>query len=541
MTGISTIILSAGPINYAELPVGTNSSNAMIPVSGKPVIGWILDDLLSKGFASTTVVIREEDRRLRAFLERCYSRRIDVHVAAVDGSGSILHSLQAGLASAAPSSSVQVILGDTLIRDSFDAEGDYVFVGEVDDSRRWCLARIDTEQKVTGYLEKPRKAEPPYLALAGYYRFERRRDLEECLRSMLDQGKRQLSDVLDRYGQIHPVQARKADDWLDFGNIDNLVEARRRLLTPRYFNALTVNPILNTISKISDRDEKLRDELNWYLSIPDELRVLTPRLISHKEVDGRLEIVQEHYGYPTLAELYVFGELHPSTWRSVLRKVLRIQGELRKHRGTLSKAAISEMYLGKTMSRLNELREQHPGWSALLEQPEVHLNGRMLQNVSVLERSLASAAADLVQNAEICITHGDLCFSNILFDINNQIIRLIDPRGSFGEPGIFGDARYDIAKLRHSVCGLYDYIVADMFELQDSDEAIEATIYSNGTAAEVGAAFDELIVEAGFDLREIRLIEGLLFLSMVPLHRDRPRRQRMMFLTGLRLLNDVLT
>ena len=30
-----------------------------------------------------------------------------------------------------------------------------------------------------------------------------------------------------------------------------------------------------------------------------------------------------------------------------------------------------------------------------------------------------------------------------------------------GHKGIYGDARYDIAKLRHSACGLYDVLVAD--------------------------------------------------------------------------------
>ena len=38
----------------------------------------------------------------------------------------------------------------------------------------------------------------------------------------------------------------------------------------------------------------------------------------------------------------------------------------------------------------------------------------------------------------------------------------------------------------------------------------------------------------------IRLIEGLLFVSMLPLHRDEPRRQLAMLANGLTLLNDVL-
>ena len=52
--------------------------------------------------------------------------------------------------------------------------------------------------------------------------------------------------------------------------------------------------------------------------------------------------------------------------------------------------------------------------------------------------------------------------------------------------------------------------------------------------------FDEMLLDAGYDVRAIRFIEGLLFLSMLPLHQGRPQRQQMMYFTGLRLLNEVL-
>jgi hypothetical protein len=45
---------------------------------------------------------------------------------------------------------------------------------------------------------------------------------------------------------------------------------------------------------------------------------------------------------------------------------------------------------------------------------------------------------------------------------------------------------------------------------------------------------------AGYDLNEIKLLEGLLFVSMPPLHSDHPQRQRLMYLIGLELLNEVL-
>jgi len=127
----STIILCGGPLNHSNLPIGTNQSNAMVPINGKPVIGWILDELLFKGIRHATVVLREQNTRLRAFIERAYANRMDIHVAPLSEEGTIIQSIRAGLARTASGAGVvRVILGDTLIRDSFADDRDFVYTGE---------------------------------------------------------------------------------------------------------------------------------------------------------------------------------------------------------------------------------------------------------------------------------------------------------------------------------------------------------------------------------------------------------------------------
>jgi dTDP-glucose pyrophosphorylase len=536
----TTLVLCGGPINYSSLPIGTNASNAMVPVNGKPVIAWILDDLMAKGIRDVTIVVREQDHRLQSLVQRVFSSRMALKLALLKQEGTIVQSLEAGLRHSPASGLVRIILGDTLIRDGYDGDEDFVYVRSVEESRRWCLAVIGGGSRIIDYLDKQENVPSPRLALTGYYHLLNGPHLEACVKRSVTNGERELSDVLRRYGAACPIQARTAEQWFDFGNIDNLVDARRRLLQSRFFNSLTVNPVLNTITKLSEHQEKLRDELAWYLDIPDPLKVLGPRIISHQEVDGRLQVVQEYYGYPTLAELYLYGDMHADTWASILRHIMRIHQELRRHPGRVDGSAVRSMYMDKTWLRLGQLCDQEPAWRDLIEQPSVWFNGRQLRNVRKLEAVLQDRVERMIETTHACVIHGDFCFSNILFDIGHQIIRLIDPRGSFGPKGIYGDARYDIAKLRHSVCGLYDYIVADMFELEEADGRFSSTLFVNGTPRMVGAMFDRLVVEAGYDLDEIRLIEGLLFISMIPLHQGHPSRQRLMFLTGLALLNEVL-
>ena len=115
---------------------------------------------------------------------------------------------------------------------------------------------------------------------------------------------------------------------------------------PAHFNSLQVDPILNTITKVSENNAKLEDELNWYLQLPDEIKVLAPRIVSHEVYDDQLRIVQEYYGYPTLTELYVYGDLHADTWASILRHVFRIHADLSPVSGRTTSARRREHLSG---------------------------------------------------------------------------------------------------------------------------------------------------------------------------------------------------
>lgn len=75
---------------------------------------------------------------------------------------------------------------------------------------------------------------------------------------------------------------------------------------------------------------------------------------------------------------------------------------------------------------------------------------------------------------------------------------------NFATDTIYGDYRYDLAKLSHCYHRRYDEIVNDLFEIKESDDIV---------------------------------IEALLFISMIPLHNDYPDRQLAFFCQGIKLLD----
>jgi len=135
--------------------------------------------------------------------------------------------------------------------------------------------------------------------------------------------------------------------------------------------------------------------------------------------------------------------------------------------------------------------------------------------------------------------HGDFCFSNILFSFRTDRVRLIDPRGMDDRGGfsLHGDRRYDLAKLMHSVCGRYDLIMAG----QHSGGRVGAQAFELSFPADPRRAGIEAM-SASLRMGGVRLGSQVvwaamtsLFLSMPPLHGDRPDRQGTFIANALRL------
>ena len=540
----TAIVLCGGDINHTNLPIGTNASNAMVPVNGKPVIGWIADDLLAKGIERLVVVLQEKNTRLAQFTTWAYGSRLHLELAFVQGR-TIVHSLMAGLQKAPQNGPVHIILGDTLITDAYGGTQDFVYTGTVPDPRNWCLVQAAPSGQVQAYFDKVPPAQLPpgttLPALTGYYYLTQTAHLKHCTQQALEQQHKELSQVLQAYQQQQPIHARAVQNWLDFGHTDGLLHAKRQLLKGRHFNSLQIDPSLGIMVKNSTNQAKLQHELDWYRLLPGHLKVLAPRLLESTQSNGQVQIVQEYYGYPNLAELFLFADLSVDIWHSVVDNLLNLHQHLASHQQPLPQEHLHQMYQHKTLQRLEQLVQEQPQWATLLLQPTLTLNGQELLNWPQLKAWLTQQALPgLWQQSTATIMHGDYCFSNILYDVNNHIIRLIDPRGSFGPPGIYGDPRYDLAKLRHSTHGCYDFIIADLFKVQQPQPGhFSLNIYTHPTQQEVARYLDQKLPQIGQQLAHITLIEALLFISMVPLHKDKPQRQYAMYLTGIRYLNQL--
>ena len=347
------IILAAGRKSQVGSALNSYSSHNMVPINGKPAISRALNELIRKNILSVKIVSLEDDIIFNEFIQLTFGKKMNIELLKIKKSKSILDSLKKGLDKLDDSfSSIRIMLADTLIKDSYNFDINAVYYQNVNDSQRWCIIKINENNYIKAFHDKEKHLKDPLYALCGYYHLTNFSLVKQMVIEAHSKGGSQLSHFLKIYNDNEPIKAISCDEWLDFGNIDNFFNAKKSLLQSRYFNRLIIDPLLNTITKDSVFDQKLRHELNWYNSLPARLKILTPRIISQEEKNGRLHLVQEYYGYPTVSELFLYGNLNYDNWSTILRKLLSIHEEFTKIEGDLGETEFRAIYIDKTYERL---------------------------------------------------------------------------------------------------------------------------------------------------------------------------------------------
>lgn len=531
------------------MALANNSCPAMVPVAGRPVIHWTLRYLRSLGLSKFSIAVARRGMFVEDFVDCSFGQDAQVNflVPTVDSG---LGRTVLDLVEQAQGQAALVVLGDTHFQFAdpglLASDEPTVLVHPVDDSYRWCIARMDPLGRVRELCDKLPDLAEPLDALIGVYYFPNLAELREAARAAVvdaeQAGRRpEMSGILRKLMQRRPLRAVPCGDWLDCGNPDMQAAAHRRLLQKRAFNELSIDSLRGTVTKRSRHTEKFLDEINYLRLLPPELSVLFPRVVDFSVDWQDPWVTLEYYGYPTLAEVFVFENVDPGIWEQVfhhLREML-LQGFLRNRR-PLRAGVVREMYLGKTRARLESIAGPDELVRLVREPGPLVVNGQELANLPALWSRLEQEVDRLEDSAVGAVLHGDLCLSNILYDLRSRIVKLVDPRGSFGDPGIYGDPRYDVAKLFHSVYGLYDFIVNDLFHVSVTGRRITLDLRSRPNHEQIHQRFGKVFFPQ-FDRRDILLITGLLFASMPALHYDAPHRQLAMYARALQLFHEAFT
>ena len=442
---------------------------------------------------------------------------LNVEILRIDNEFSLGQSIAFSLASSCSADDENVIIyyGDTLLRNPLNintSNKDIIYTAHSDFNYSWMIMNNAFENNESVFCGILAISKPQLL-----------------IRNLISSGF-DLTESLVKYNDTNAFTQLYRDDWLDFGHLNTFYDSKTIVTTERAFNELTINKYY--VEKRSAKKEKLHAEANWFENMPEEIAYYAPKLISYNEEKNSYRYKLEYLYSPTLTELFVYGN-HPKTiWMHIIKSCFTFIENCSNLKNKKPNKDFYTSLVNKNEVRLAEFIDSNPRFGQVIK--DDHGNEFYLKNVlSEMHTKISHESAE-------SFIHGDLCFSNILYDFKKNDIKVIDPRGiSFnGEISIYGDIRYDLAKILHSAIGRYDYIISDRFKAEDDGCKISLEIPESSTdlTALVKAQFEE----SKFSYKEILAITTTLFISMLPLHYDRPDRQLAFVATAINLYKEVI-
>ena len=540
---IHVLILSAGKIEKELESVFGSIPSGLIPLHGKPVIFRIIDKLLKEGFKKISITTGFKKEILEKIISEQYSDQIKLNFITTDfekpPGNSILTAIEK-----MQEQQLLVILGDTLVENEFSNliqnNNDFVLISEnFETPANWCIVTLK-DGKLDLIFDKKKNLEKTneQYALVGVYYFGDLKSLKHVYVKFNGQERIEISDLIKKYKEQKIISTEVCKQWYDAGHVENYFVSKQMLLKARYFNSLRFDRSSEIVTKTSENILKLIDEIEWYKQIPNDLSKLIPKI---KEFDQSKKpfLKLEYIKHPTLAELWLYGDFSSKLWIEILKKLFEILNQFKKYSKSVSLADYNLIYKTKTEDRMQELTNSNESFRHILASDMLFINGKKYRNWPVVKEEIELKIHDLYHEKDNCLIHGDLCFSNIFCDFKNKNFKLIDPRGKWGSD-MYGDIKYDVAKIRHSIIDGFDTITNGLYSASLSESNhVAMKIFKPKNHQEICTHLDNLI-QNKWNLNEIKLIEGLLFISMLPLHKDHFERQLAFYSIGIQLLNEVL-
>ncbi len=219
-------------------PLTYTQPKPLIPVAGKPIIGFILDQLIEAGIDDFIFVLGYLSEKVQGYLQDSYPGIKKQYVVQHDrlGLGHAIY-LCKGLISENEDALIQ--LGDTIldldVRVFMRQRYNTLAVRKVNDPRGFGVVELDDDGLVKKLVEKP-QIPKSNLAIVGLYLIKEWGKLMDCLeeniqKGLTTKGEFQLTDgmecMLHRGSKIEVMEVR---NWFDCGKKEILLATNATLL-----------------------------------------------------------------------------------------------------------------------------------------------------------------------------------------------------------------------------------------------------------------------------------------------------------------------
>lgn len=336
-------------------------------------------------------------------------------------------------------------------------------------------------------------------------------------------------------GAIRPDQC----GFVDLRNTTQFLAFMGGATETRLFNATrTERWVLHKTS--SDR-AKMAAEYGFFHVAPEELKPFLLPTFGFEDDGRQAGYAMERLAIPDAALQFIHHAFDETSFAALIDRFLAfVQVRPRRRDGADAvRTTAAKAILGKMDKRLETLLQTETGQrldAVLAASGPAGGIARMAERSHrLIQTAIARDASD-----SLVVGHGDPCFSNILFDRRTGVMRLIDPKGARSLDEAWMHPLYDLAKFSHSVLGGYDFVNSDLFDcVMDSELRLRIDLHDGGPPSWAKAIFIDRLARSESPLPVIRAYELSLFMSMLPLHMDHPRKLLGFTLIAAQLIEEL--
>lgn len=333
----------------------------------------------------------------------------------------------------------------------------------------------------------------------------------------------------ERVQSVKPLDLAKIREFLSFTS---------GATATRHFNDVEIDAYYYT--KRSTDKRKMLAEYSFYGLAPESMRPWLIQPFDYSENGEHASYKMLRYYLADAALQWVHGAFEPDTFAPFVERLLFFISERpRKACGKEQSSAVArKLFVEKLETRVEQFLAMDEGKRinqlAASAAPALDVRQQLARFLKLYQRFEPGFAC-----GHLVVGHGDPCLSNVLYDQQRYLLKLIDPKGAVSEDELWTHPLYDLCKISHSVLGDYDFINNGLHDVTLDDANRMVLRLREGNHAALKPLFEERVKAQGHDMRIVRLGEASLFLSMLPLHIDYPNKVTAFLLKAHQILDEI--